>query len=93
MSLLEQEEGHWAEAEENLLKALEIVKANQSGFEIAVTYANLANTAILATDYEKAKDYAKRAIQCFRKRNLYDAHYCAALSALATCHFQAGEYE
>lgn len=93
LSLLEQEEGHWAEAEENLLKALEIVKANQSGFEIAVTYANLANTAILATDYEKAKDYAKRAIQCFRKRNLYDAHYCAALSALATCHFQAGEYE
>ncbi len=93
LSLLEQEEGHWTEAEENLLKALEIVKANQSGFEIAVTYANLANTAILATDYEKAKDYAKRAIQCFRKRNLYDAHYCAALSALATCHFQAGEYE
>jgi len=93
LSLLEQEEGHWAEAEENLLKALEIVKANQSGFEIAVTYANLANTAILAQDYDKARDYAKRAIQCFRKRNLYDAHYCAALSALATCHYQAGEYE
>lgn len=92
-SLLEQEEGNFEKAEEYLLKALEIVDANQSGFEIAVTYANLANTAVLGKNYEKAKEYAKRAIQCFQKRNLYDAHYCAALSALGLCHYYAEEYE
>ena len=92
-SLLEQEEGNFEKAEEYLLKALEIVTANHSGFEIAVTYANLANTAIMGKNYEKAKEYAQHAIQCFQKRNLRDAHYCAALSALGLCHFYADEYE
>lgn len=92
-SLLEQEEGRYQEAEEYLLKALKIVEANHSGFEIAVTYANLANTAVLAKDFERAKAYAKHAILCFQRRHLYDAHYCAALSALATCHFYEEDYE
>ena len=92
-SLLEQELGEYLKAEDYLLKALKIVEANQSGFEIAVTYANLANTAVMGKDYEKAKDYAKKAIFCFQKRHLYDAHYCAALSALGLCHYQEGDYE
>ena len=92
-ALLEQELGNYLKAEEYLLKALEIVDANQSGFEIAVTYANLANTAVMGGDYEKAKEYGQRAVFCFQKRRLYDAHYCAALSALGLCHYHAGEYE
>jgi len=92
-SLLEQEEGRFQQAEEYLLKALKIVEANHSGFEIAVTYANLANTAVLAKDFERAKAYAKHAILCFQRRHLYDAHYCAALSALATCYFYEEDYE
>ena len=92
-SLLEQELGDYEKAEEYLLKALRIVEANQSGFEIAVTYANLANTAVMGQDYDKAKEYAKKAIFCFQKRHLYDAHYCAALSALGMCHYHDGEYE
>ena len=92
-SLLEQEEKDFEKAEEYLLKALQIVQENQSGFEIAVTYANLANTAVLGQDYEKAKDYAKKAILCFEKRKLYDAHYCSALSALGMCHFHEERYD
>ncbi len=92
-SLLEQEEKNFEKAEEYLLKALKIVEENQSGFEIAVTYANLANTAVLGGNYGQAKAYARKAVLCFEKRNLYDAHYCAALSALGLCHYHDGEYE
>lgn len=92
-SLLEQEEKNYQKAEEYLLKALEIVQENQSGFEIAVTYANLANTAVLGEDFDKARDYAKKAILCFEKRKLYDAHYCSALSALGLCHYHEEQYD
>ena len=92
-SLLEQEENHYQQAEEYLLKALQIVQENQSGFEIAVTYANLANTAVLGKEFDKAKDYARKAILCFEKKKLYDAHYCAALSALGLCFYEEGQYE
>ena len=92
-SLLEQEENRYQQAEDYLLKALQIVQENQSGFEIAVTYANLANTAVLGKEFDKAKDYARKAILCFEKRKLYDAHYCAALSALGLCFYEEGQYE
>lgn len=92
-SLLEQEEKNFQKAEEYLLKALDIVQENQSGFEIAVTYANLANTAVLGEEFEKARDYAKKAILCFEKRKLYDAHYCSALSALGLCCFHDERYD
>lgn len=92
-SLLEQEEKNFEKAEEYLLKALQIVQENQSGFEIAVTYANLANTAVLGREFGKAKDYAKKAILCFEKRKLYDAHYCAALSALGLCLCEEERYD
>lgn len=92
-SLLEQEEQNFQKAEEYLLKALHIVQENQSGFEIAVTYANLANTAVLGREFEKARDYAQKAILCFEKRKLYDAHYCAALSALGLCCYEEEKYD
>lgn len=91
-SLLWQEEGKDKEAEEYLLKALQIVEDNQAGFEIAVTYANLANTALMGYRFEEAREYAKTAIRCFQERNTYDAHYCAALSALGSCSYREGDY-
>jgi tetratricopeptide (TPR) repeat protein len=92
-SLLYQELNDYEQAEAYLLQALEIVKHNQAGFEIAVTYANLANTCVLGKQYDKAKGYANQAIECFKARNLYDAHYCAALSALGMCYYQEHNYE
>lgn len=93
ISLLYQEFSDYQKAMDHLLKALEIVKAQKADFEIAVTYANLANTAVLAKEYEKAKDYAALAIACFDKMKLYDAHYCAALSALGMCYYTNHTYE
>lgn len=93
MSLLYQELKEYQKAEEFLLAALDIVTKNKADFEIAVTYANLANTAVIAKDFKKVKEYADTAIACFEKMNLFDPHYCAALSALAMCHFEQGEYE
>ncbi len=93
MSLLYQEFKDYAHAEEFLLRALEIVKAQNAGFEIAVTYANLANTCVLAQNYDRAAEYAKTSIACFKERNFFDAHYCAALSALGMCCYHKGEYK
>jgi tetratricopeptide (TPR) repeat protein len=92
ISLLYQELLDYETAENYLLKALDIVKANAAGFEIAVTYANLANTCILGGNYEKAEAYGKTAVECFKARNLYDAHYSSALSALGMCYYQKKEY-
>ncbi|MGN0495845.1 MAG: DUF4125 family protein [Lachnospiraceae bacterium] len=102
MSLLYQEQGDFQNAMDYLLKALDIVKENKAGFEIAVTYANLANTAVLAAKgdsshenelYDKAKEYACKAIRCFEERNTYDAHYCAALSALGMYYYHEEKYQ
>lgn len=92
-SLLFQEEKNFEKAEEYLLKALSISLENHAGFEIAVTYANLANTAVARGDDAKAEEYAGQAMECFEKINLYDAHYCAALSALGLCRQKAGREE
>lgn len=93
LSLLYQELQDYEKAEGCLIRALDIVKQQNAGFETAVTYANLANTCVLAGDYEKAGSYARTAIECFRERQLFDAHYCAALSALGMCHYQKKEFE
>lgn len=90
MSLLYQEQKEYGRAEECLLKALSIAKKNQAGFEIPVTYANLANTGILAREYEKAKAYAKQSITGFEERGSYNPHYGAALSALGMCCYAEG---
>lgn len=92
-SLLLQEMGEYSRARECLLKALSIAEHNQSKFKIAVTYANLANTAVLERDFENAENYARTSIKCFEDRNLFDPHYCAALSALSMCHYEKGEYQ
>lgn len=92
-SLLCQEQGDYEQAEEYLLKALAIATENQAGFEIAVTYANLANTAVLAKQYERAAGYANEAIVRFKKRGTFDPHYCAALSALGMCYYSENRLE
>lgn len=92
MSLLCQEEKNYIEAEKHLLVALRIVEGKKATFQTAVTYANLANTCVLSEEYDKAKDYARTSIRLFKARGLQDPHYCAALSALAVCYFDEGEY-
>lgn len=91
-SLLYQEKNEYDMAEKYLLKARKIVTQNQAEFEIAVTYANLANTAVLAENYKGARAYATKAVQCFEKMQLFDVHYCAAISALGMCYFKDGRF-
>lgn len=91
LSLLHQELLDYKKAEQCLKKALDIVTALEEGFEIAVTYANLANTLLLAKEYDQAMAYARIAIRRFQARGLKDPHYCAALSALASCFYEQGK--
>lgn len=93
ISLLHQERKEYDKAQTYLLKALEIVIHNHSDFEIAVTYANLANTMVAAGKYESGKDYAQKAVECFDKIELHDPHYCAALSALGMCLYHEGSWQ
>ncbi len=92
-SLLFQEMQQYNKAKEYLLKALSIVEYNNEEFEIAVTYANLANTSVMEEDYDDARQYANKSIECFEKMDLYDPHYCAALSAIGMCEYRAKNYE
>lgn len=89
-SLLFQELGDYKTAESLQKKALFIVLDQNEKFEIAVTYANLANTMLLAKDYEASYAYAKEAISRFKARNIKDPHLCAAMSAVATCYYNQG---
>lgn len=91
-SLLCQEQHKYEESREYLEKALIIVTNRNAGFEIAVTHANLANTCVLLKDYISAKEHAYTSIRLFKARAYLDAHYCAALSALGTCYFEAKDY-
>ncbi|MGN0472408.1 MAG: DUF4125 family protein [Lachnospiraceae bacterium] len=93
ISLLYQEKQDYAQAEQYLLMALPIVKENEEAFEIAVTYANLANTAVMAKRNETAEEYAQEAIRRFREIDCLDAHYASALSALGMCLFCRGRIE
>ena len=101
MSLLYQEHGDYKSAMEYLLKALDIVLANKADFEIAVTYANLANTAVLAGNadkslenaFERAKEYAYESMRRFEEMGIRDAHYSAALSALGMCLYHEKQYQ
>jgi len=88
MSLLFQESMDYENAEKFELMSLDIAKVNNAGFEIAVTYANLANTYLLAKRYEDSIKNANVAIGLFEDRGLRDPHYCAALSALGNCYFE-----
>ncbi len=90
-SLLQQELSQFSLAKEYLLKALPIVLDADLGFEIAVTYGNLANTCVALKEYREAEGYALEAMKRFRERGTIDAHYSSALSALGMCRYHAGD--
>lgn len=94
ISLLYQEMGDFEEAKASLLQALSIVKENEdTDFEEAVTYANLAATCLPLNQDEEAAGYFSRAIEIFEAHGIKDAHYCAALSSMGTYYFKRKEYE
>lgn len=93
LSLLYQEMGRFDLAKESLLKALSIVvQKKDTIFEQAVTYTNLANTCLQLGQGDEAEKYFTGAILLFERHNMSGAHYCAALSALGTYHYQKKEY-
>jgi tetratricopeptide (TPR) repeat protein len=92
-SLLCQELGDYEGACRYLESALDIAISNNAEFETAVTYANLANTYVMAEKYEKAKVNAKAAVKRFDAMGLHDPHYCAALSALGMCSYSEQKYD
>lgn len=93
LSLLYQELGQFPKAKESLLRALGIVeKRSGVDFEIAVTHANLATTCLHTGEAEEARAYAEKSMEEFEAMGLADAHYGAALSALATYYYQKKEY-
>lgn len=97
LSLLYQEMGEFAKAKESQLAALNIVKKKAeegagTEFEVAVTYANLANTCLQLEEAEEAFDYARRAVEDFEKLSVEDAHYGAALTAFGIYYHKKEEY-
>lgn len=94
ISLLYQEMADFEKARENLVKALAIVKLNENtDFEEAVTYANLAAACLRLDEDEEAAEYCRRALALFDELQIRDSHYCAALSALGTYHYKHGDYQ
>lgn len=91
-SLLYQEMGEYGKARECLLNALQIVKKKGSGYELGVTYANLAATCVQLGQMEEAGEYAAKSMEVFEKAGVMDSHYAAALSALGAWHFHRREY-
>ncbi|MCH5257788.1 MAG: DUF4125 family protein [Lachnospiraceae bacterium] len=93
LSLLYQELGQFEDAKESLLRALRIVETKTGvDFEIAVTHANLATSCLNIGEIEEACAYAKASIREFDAIGVEDAHYGAALSALATYHYRKKNY-
>lgn len=93
ISLLYQEMDDFIKAKENLIKALDIVKMNENtAFEEAVTYANLAAACLRLDEDEEAAEYCKKALALFDDLQIRDSHYCAALSALGTYHYKHKDY-
>ncbi|MCH5251201.1 MAG: DUF4125 family protein [Lachnospiraceae bacterium] len=93
LSLLYQELGRFKDAKESLLRALHIVETKTGvEFEVAVTHANLATSCLNIGEIEEACAYAKESIREFEALGVEDAHYGAALSALATYYYQKKNY-
>lgn len=92
ISLLYQEMGEYARAKDCLLKALDIVKAKNADFEVAVTYANLASTCVQLNDPDEAYQYAQQAIMQFEAMGVSDFHYGAALAALGSYYYAKKGY-
>ena len=100
-SLLYQEMGEFSSAYRCLEKALNIVKKHpDKEWELAVTYANLANTCLqltpddeIAVSEEKIIEYADNSISLFRKLGETDTHMAAALTAKGQLLERCGEYD
>ena len=93
-SLLYQEMGNFEKAKDSLLKALVIVKKREDTvFEVAVTFSNLASTCLSLGQDDEAVEFFTKAIQLFEKNEIFDTHYCAALSALGTYQYGKKDYK
>ena len=94
ISLLYQEMGDFGSARDYLLKALEIVQKNQdTEFEEAVTYSNLAAACLQIGENEEAKEYFTNAIRLFEEQGVKDTHYAAALASKGTYLYKKAEFE
>ena len=93
IALVYQELGDFVQAKEHLKKAVSVVRSAGRYFETPVSLSNLAATCLELDDLETAGEYAKEAVSIFEDKNVVDAHYCAALSSLATYRYRKGEYE
>ena len=84
-SLLYQEMHEFDNAYESLKKALAIVKLYpDKEWELAVTYANLANTSLQIYDSKNdalTEEYADKSIELFHKLGEKDTHIAAAMTA------------
>ena len=93
LSLLYQEMGEYEKAAESQRMALEVVEKNSPrGYEHGVILTNLASSCLQLGLGDEAAGYLREAIGIFEEREVRDSHYCAALSALGTYHYQRGEY-
>ena len=93
-SLLYQEMRSFEKAKESLLKALAIVKKREdTAFEVAVTFSNLASTCLSLGQDDEAVEFFTKAIDLFEENEIFDTHYCAALSALGTYQYGKGDYK
>lgn len=93
VSLLYQEMGNFPEAKARQLEALKIAEKQNAAYETGVTYANLANTCMELGERQEARSYAEKAAEVFRKEQILDSHYAAALSTLGACSYHEAEYE
>lgn len=93
ISLLYQEMGDYEAAKEKLLEALAIVEKNDAGYEIAVTYANLAGTCMQLGQKEEAFRHAMKSLELFRGRNVEDSHSAAAMATLGMYYYREKDYE
>ena len=92
MALLYQEMGDFGKAKERLLEALEIVEKKDAAYETGVSYANLASTCVQLGETDEAQGYGMKSVEVFRKADILDNHYAAALAALAACFFATGDF-
>lgn len=108
IALLYQEMGDFEKAVEHLREALLIIeKIEGAEIEIATTYTNLA-ASLLELDYtssfrgdvsgghsfvHEAIEYLEKALATYRKDEVKNFHYSAALSAMAAAQCKLGHYE
>lgn len=108
IALLYQEMGDFEKAVEHLREALSIIeKIEGAEIEVATTYSNLA-ASLLELDHtfhskgdvpgrssfvHEAIEYLEKALATYRKDEVKNFHYSAALSAMAAAQCKLGNYE